>query len=91
MHGVLTWEHRDAAEFRTAARKDILANYDTTSFEDIAIATVEKLQRDDGSSLFKAIDGSGKEWWGRKVVLATGIKDIMPNIEGYEQCWTSGM
>lgn len=91
MHGMLTWEHRGAAEFRAAARKDILANYDTTSFEDVTIENVGKLQRDDGSSLFKATDKTGKEWWGRKVVLATGIRDIMPDIVGYEQCWVSGM
>ncbi|KAH9204018.1 hypothetical protein DL95DRAFT_320215 [Leptodontidium sp. 2 PMI_412] len=87
MHGVLTWEHRDAAEFRAAARKDILANYNTTFFENSTISKLEKFGRDDGTSLFKAINETGKEWWGRKVVLATGIKDIMPDIEGYEECW----
>lgn len=91
MHGVLTWEHRNPAEFRAAARRDILANYDTTFFEDVTISEVKKLQMYDGSSLFRAIDETGKEWWGRKVILATGIKDIMPDIDGYEQCWTTGM
>ncbi|KAL2062871.1 hypothetical protein VTL71DRAFT_5943 [Oculimacula yallundae] len=91
MHGVLTWEHRDAVEFRAAARKDILAHYATTSFEDTTIAKVEKHERDDETSLFKAIDERENEWWGRKVVLATGIKDIMPNIDGYEKCWGSAI
>ncbi|KAK0117786.1 hypothetical protein ONS95_012112 [Cadophora gregata] len=91
MHGVLTWEHRDAAEFRAAARKDILANYSTTSFQDSTIMRLEKLARNDGTSLFKATDETGKEWWGRKVVIATGIKDIMPEIEGYEECWGTGI
>ncbi|KAH7323794.1 putative pyridine nucleotide-disulfide oxidoreductase [Rhexocercosporidium sp. MPI-PUGE-AT-0058] len=91
MHGVLTWEHRDAADFRAAARKDILAHYSTTSFEDITISKIEKFERADGTSLFKATDEIGKEWWGRKVVLATGIKDIMPNIKGYDECWGSAI
>ncbi|KAG4429913.1 hypothetical protein IFR05_014602 [Cadophora sp. M221] len=91
MHGVLTWEHRDAAEFRAAARKDILANYNTTSFEDTTISKIEKFERDNGRSLFKAIDDAGKEWWGRKVVLATGVKDIMLDIEGYDECWGSAI
>jgi gliotoxin/aspirochlorine biosynthesis thioredoxin reductase len=34
MHNVLTWEHQDRADFRVAARKDLLAHYDTISFED---------------------------------------------------------
>lgn len=91
MHGILTWEHRDPAEYRAAARKDLLAHYDTISFEDISIAQVEKLQRPDGSSLFRAVDERGSEWWGRKLVIATGVGDIMLNIEGYEKCWGTGM
>lgn len=91
MHGVLTWEHRDSAEFRIAARKDILAHYNTTFFQDSTISKLEKLAKEDGTSLFKAIDDTGKEWWGRKLVLATGIKDIMPALEGYEECWGSGI
>ncbi|KUJ17694.1 uncharacterized protein LY89DRAFT_615901 [Mollisia scopiformis] len=91
MHGVPTWEHRDPAEFRAAARKDILAHYDTTFFEDVAVEKIENHQREDGTSLFKATDEQGREWWGRKVVLVSGVKDIMPDIPGYEECWASGI
>ena len=91
MHAVPTWDHRDPAEFRAAAKRDLLARYDTTSFVDVGIKTVLKPERKDGSSLFEAIDENGASWWGRKVVLATGIKDIFPNIEGYPECWVKGM
>lgn len=91
MHGVLTWEHRDPADFRAAARKDILAHYDTSAFEDVEIVKIEKLAREDGSSLFKVVDETGKEWWGRKVAMVNGIKDIMLDIEGYAECWGTGM
>lgn len=90
MHGVPTWEHRDPAEWREATRKDILANYGTTFFEDVGIRSLEKVGKEAGT-LFKAIDGNGKEWWGRKVVLAMGIRDVMLGIEGYESCWAKGM
>jgi len=40
---------------------------------------------------FKAVDDNGKEWFGKKLVLGTGVTDIMPDIEGYEECWVSGM
>jgi len=90
MHGIPTWEHRDPAEWRAATRKDILANYETTFFEDVGVRSLEKMEGGRGT-LFKAVDVNGKEWWGRKVVLATGIKDIMPEIEGYESCWVKGM
>lgn len=91
MHGVPTWEHRDPAEFRDATKKDILAHYDTATFQDALITKIEKTQREDGSSLFKAVDESGKEWWGRKVVLATGITDVMLDIPGYKENWASSM
>jgi hypothetical protein len=28
---------------------------------------------------------------GRKVILATGVRDIYPDIEGYDECWAYGM
>jgi thioredoxin reductase len=91
MHAVPTWDHRDPAEFRAAARRDLLARYGTTSFVDVGIKTIKKSERKDGSSLFEAIDDYGKSWWGRKVALATGIKDVFPNIDGYSECWVKGM
>jgi hypothetical protein len=91
MHGLPTWEHRDAAEYRDAARKDILAHYSTVSFQDVEITKIEKREREDVGTLFKATDEYGKEWWGRKVALCSGIKDIMPEIEGYEECWADSM
>jgi thioredoxin reductase len=93
MHNVLTWEHRDSADFRSAARKDLLAHYDTISFEDdITIDSIEKIELEGGRAVFKAVDGkAGKEYWGRKVVLATGITDLMPEIKGYEECWVKGI
>jgi alkyl hydroperoxide reductase subunit AhpF len=91
MHAVPSWDHRDPAEFRAATKRDLLARYNTTSFIDVGKKTVTKSAKEDGSSLFEAVDEEGKSWWGRKVVLATGIKDIFPDIEGYEECWIKGM
>lgn len=91
MHGVPSWEHRDPADFRKAFREDILAHYDTVNFKDATIDTITRTEREDGSSLFKAVDTTGQEFWGRKVVLATGIRDIMLEIPGYEENWAHSM
>ncbi|TGO46696.1 hypothetical protein BOTNAR_0571g00070 [Botryotinia narcissicola] len=94
MHTVSTWDHRDPSEFRAASREDILARYNTICFEDVGIQTIEKISEDgDGEerSIFKAIDDTGKYWWGRKLVLATGVRDIMVDIEGYEECWAKSI
>lgn len=87
MHVVPTWDHRDSKDFRAAARKDLLARYNTTQFQDVK---VESISRTD-SGLFKAIDAMKTQWLGRKVILATGVRDIYPDIEGYDECWACGM
>ena len=87
IHTVLTWDHKDPNDFRVAARENITSGYETTTLEDVAI---EKLQRaEDG--YFEAIDKHGKLWIGKKVILATGVMDVYPDIEGYGDCWVSGM
>jgi len=91
MHGVLTWEHCDTADLRAAARKRLLTHYATVRFEDLGIETTEKIATEDGNSLFKAIDENDRDWWGRKVALAMREEDIIPEVEGYEECWVSGM
>lgn len=91
MHGIPTWEHQDPADYRAAARKDILDHYDTASFQDVSIKSLEKKEGKDGNMIFKAVDENGTEWWGRRVALASGIQDIMPDIGGYKDCWVKGM
>lgn len=88
MHNVLGWDHRDPAEFRTAGRADIAKRYSTIQFQNAAI---EKIWRLEDEQLFQARDATGKEWYGRKVVLATGVRDIPLEIEGYSECWANGM
>lgn len=36
---------------------------------------------------FMVTDGNGSVHKARKIILATGIKDIMPAISGFEACW----
>jgi thioredoxin reductase len=83
MHNVLGFDHAAPSDFRAAGRRDLTTRYSTNKFVERNIDTLKK--REDG--LFEATDGSGKIWVGKKVVLATGVKDLLPSIEGYEECW----
>ena len=85
MHTVPTWDHRDPHEFRTAARAD-LERYGSVTVE--ATEVFRLVQREDG--VFEATAG-GKTWTGKKVILSTGVEDVFPDIEGYPECWVSGM
>lgn len=87
MHNVATWDHRDPAEFREAARDDLLRRYKTIHFQNSTIQSVQKTPH----AQFEATDAEGKVWTGRKLMLATGVRDVYPDIEGYGDCWARGM
>ena len=88
MHNVLGWDHADPANFHAKARQDLLARYGSiVTFQTAAIHQVRKLE----SGCFEAVDDSGNVYTGKKLCLATGVRDIMPDIPGYADCWTKGM
>ena len=87
MHNVLTWDHQNPADFRKKGREDILKRYATISFQDTEVKSVAKSVK----GHFELEDAQGKTWKGRKLVLATGVKDVFPDIEGYGNCWARGM
>ncbi|KAL8648012.1 MAG: hypothetical protein Q9210_005224 [Variospora velana] len=86
MHTVLTWDHKAPSDFRQASRDNILSGYQTVRFEDTAVQTVTIT--DHG---FEATDTVGKVWVGRKLILASGVTDVYPDIEGYDDCWVKGI
>ncbi|KAF2759354.1 FAD/NAD(P)-binding domain-containing protein [Pseudovirgaria hyperparasitica] len=91
MHNFPTWDHRDPEDFRDATRRNILSRYKTARFETRKVVEVKRAaDAGEGKSeaLFKASDDKGEEWWGRKVVLATGVRDVFPaGIQGYGDVW----
>jgi thioredoxin reductase len=87
MHMVLTADSSSPADFRASARKELLSNYDTVAFQEST--TITKVTKIEGG--FEVKDTEGTTWEGKKLVLATGVEDIYPAIEGYADCWPSGM
>ncbi|KAI1474022.1 FAD/NAD(P)-binding domain-containing protein [Daldinia eschscholtzii] len=96
MHSVAGWDHQDPAAFRAKARADIIERYAGPSgiqFRDIGVSSVRKLDDDErGATRFEAVDVNGTKYLGRKVVLAMGVKDIMPvTPKGYADLWGYGI
>ena len=87
MHIVLGWDHADPGVFRQAAKENILARYQTVRFEQVAIQSARKTEE----GLFEAVDNDGKQWYGKKLILASGSEDLYPDIQGYADCWGKGM
>ena len=86
MHSLSTWDHQPPQSYRAAAHKELTTRYDV----EIAKAGIHNIEKRADDS-FKATDSQGKEWIGRKLLLATGSKDIYPEITGFEECWGSKM
>ncbi|KAF2446670.1 FAD/NAD(P)-binding domain-containing protein [Karstenula rhodostoma CBS 690.94] len=86
MHMVLTVDSESPVVFREKSRENITSHYDTIQFEDTTITSVKKI---DGG--FQVESAGGEKWEGKKLVLATGVSDIFPDIEGYEECWARGI
>ncbi|PVH92816.1 FAD/NAD(P)-binding domain-containing protein [Periconia macrospinosa] len=85
MHTLPTWDHQDPLRFREAAMKDF-DRYGSVSVEKKHVESLKKC--DDG--LFEAKAGENT-WRAKKVVLATGVEDVFPEIPGYSDCWVSGI
>ena len=86
MHAVSTWDHRDPKEFRKAAIKDY-ERYGCVTIESAVVNSIKKTEQ----GVFEATDTKGKVYLTRKIILATGVEDIYPEIDGYADCWVSGM
>lgn len=87
MHAFPTWDHADPKKYREAARAELVGRYRTVQLVDLAVTSVVRTEQGN----FVALDARGKEWTGRKLVLATGVKDEFPGIPGYSECWVKGM
>ncbi len=82
MHNIVTNDGRDPAEFRAIVRGE-LAAYDDVEVRDLAASSVERL----GDGTFETTLADGSVVASRTVVLATGLRDVMPDVPGFAEQW----
>lgn len=80
MQNFITHDGRDPAELRRLARKDIAA-YDTVEIRDVAADTVRRTEHG-----FEVMIGDEVHTT-RTIVLATGVRDTLPDIPGIVDAW----
>ncbi|MDQ3656233.1 MAG: NAD(P)/FAD-dependent oxidoreductase [Chloroflexota bacterium] len=80
-HSFFTRDGEHPAALRRIGR-DQLAPYTTVHIEDRVAVSAEG---DDGA--FRVRFAEGSEIGIRKVILATGVRDILPEIEGFRRLW----
>ena len=89
MHTIPTWDSKSPEEVRTSARKELLSSYDSAAYFETEIKEIT--EQEDGKTFKVTAKDGHRSWIGRKVILATGARDIYPEIEGYAECWPASM
>jgi len=80
-HNIITHDGQTPAEISKNAKEQVL-KYDTIQFHE-ALAT-DARKTDAG---FEIITDSGQTFHARKLIFATGIKDVFPSINGFAESW----
>lgn len=80
-HNFLTQDGEDPGVIAGKAKKEVL-NYDTLEWIDDLAVSGSKTE--DG---FTITTQKGEEFSSKKLLFASGIKDIMPEIPGFAACW----
>ncbi|KAK8929082.1 Thioredoxin reductase tcpT [Metarhizium anisopliae] len=84
MHLIPGWDHKPPSDFRAAARSQMTDSYDVIRIlEDTNVATAQKTEQ----GIFQLSDEAGRTWSGKKLILATGVEDVMLDIPGYAELW----
>ncbi|OXG89912.1 thioredoxin reductase GliT [Cryptococcus neoformans A2-102-5] len=82
-HTILGFEGQNPADYRAKVRSELLRDYNaTTTFRNGQIVSLVKVGED-----FEAKDAEGNTLKARKVILATGVKDHLPDIAGVSEQW----
>lgn len=79
-HNLITHDGRSPADLRDLARKD-LAAYPTVELRAARVDTVKQ----DGSEFVAVVDG--EEISARRIILATGLRDLLPDVPGLHELW----
>lgn len=80
-HNFLTHDGKTPTEIATVARSQVEA-YDTVRFISAMATQVDKTENGFAVQL-----ESGASYQARKIILATGISDILLPIDGFKECW----
>ena len=80
-HNFLTQDGKAPQQIATLARQQV-RTYDTIEFYDGLVTSGAKTK--DG---FEIETATGETFTAKKLIFATGVKDLMPDIEGFAECW----
>lgn len=80
-HNFITQDGEPPQQIAKKAKEQVL-NYDSVRYVTALVTHAKKL-----GNHFEIETDSGETLQASKLILATGIKDILPEIEGFSECW----
>jgi thioredoxin reductase len=80
-HNFLTRDGQTPKQISTLARQQV-EKYESITFHDGVASTGEKVE-----SSFEISTQTKDTFYGEKLILATGIKDQIPDVPGFSECW----
>ncbi|MBB6372523.1 NAD(P)/FAD-dependent oxidoreductase [Chryseobacterium shigense] len=80
-HNFITHDGKTPTEISDLAREQVKA-YDTVKFHEDSVVKLKKT--DEG---FETETSAGEKFYAKKLILASGVKDIMPDIPGFAESW----
>lgn len=84
-HNFITQDGVAPGEISAIAKKQVL-EYKTVEFlKDLAVSAKKK------KNDFNITTKSNGDFIGKKLIFATGIKDMIPEIKGFKECWGISM
>ena len=86
VHAIPLADHESPSKMRSLMREELRKKYKTIVFTDKSAMTVQETR-----GVFEVIDELGESWKGRKIIMATGSYDILPDISGFPEAWGKGM
>lgn len=80
-HNFVTHDGKTPAEIAKLAKQDV-GKYDTVRFYNGKVVKTSKANEG-----FVIETSTGEKFYAKKLILASGVKDIMPDIPGFAECW----
>lgn len=81
-HNFITHDGKAPLAIAEEARQQV-KQYNTIEFKNGTAASAEKTEGKE----FMVRTADGQEYQSKKLLFATGVKDIMPPIKGFSECW----
>jgi thioredoxin reductase len=85
VHMTPGWDNKSPNELREVSREELQA----TGLVKFVSRKVVSAKFVDG--LFEVVDSGGEHWKGKKILLALGVREVFPNIEGFAENYGKSM